>query len=155
MSERVDRLVTTAVVESLENMAFMEVVAATGEKGLPAARETISIKQQVLAPVQGEFCLRMPRSLVGMIAEAIFTMAIEQIPEQHLDDVATELLNTIAGKFLNDFLPPDRTYKLGLPMVEKTGAGHAQPVKTWCFQMAEQPVRLTLSGDLLQAGDHQ
>ena len=158
MSERVDQIVTTAVVESLENMTFMEVLAATEESRQSVAEETISVKQQVLTPVQGEFHLFMPRPLVGMIAETIFTMAMEEVSEQQLEDVATELLNTIAGKFLNDFLPTDETYKLGLPVMETTGvAEQDQQVGVWCFQMAEQPVTLTISENLLEldsvAGD--
>ena len=151
MSERVDLIVTTAVVESLENMVFMEVLAATEEIRQSVAEEILSVKQQVLAPVQGEFSLLMPRSLVGMIADTIFTMAMEEISEQQLEDVATELLNTIAGKFLNDFLPTDETYKLGLPVMETTGvAEQDQQVGTWCFQMAEQPFTFTISENLLE-----
>ena len=151
MSERVDRIATTAVVESLENMAFMEVLAATGESRQSVAQETISVKQQVLAPLQGEFHLFMPRPLVAMIAETIFTMAMEEVSEQQLEDVATELLNTIAGRFLNDFLPADETYKLGLPVIETTAvADRDQRVEKCCFQMAEQPVTLTISENLLE-----
>ena len=54
MSERVDRVATTAVVESLENMAFMEVLAVTEARRPAVAEETLAVKQQVLAPVQGK-----------------------------------------------------------------------------------------------------
>ncbi len=153
MSADLDQIVTTAIVETLENMAFMEVLAAPAESLQPVAEQTISVKQQLLEPVQGEFYLRMPRSLVGMIAEIIFTMAMEEMSEHQLDDVATELLNTIAGRFLNDYLPADETYKLGLPVIETSGtAEQDQQVETWCLQMAEQPFTFTISESLLEGG---
>jgi hypothetical protein len=45
MSERVNRVATTAVVESLENMAFMEVLAVTEASRSAVAEETLSVKQ--------------------------------------------------------------------------------------------------------------
>ena len=54
MSERVDRVATTAVVESLENMAFMEVLAVTEASRPAVAEENLAVKQQVLPPVQGK-----------------------------------------------------------------------------------------------------
>ena len=129
----------------------MEVLAATEESRQSVAEKTLSVKQQVLAPMQGEFHLLMPRPLVGMIAETIFTIAMEEVSEQQLEDVATELLNTIAGKFLNDFLPTDETYKLGLPVTEITGvAEQDQQAEKWCFQIAEQSFTLTISENILE-----
>jgi hypothetical protein len=151
MSARVDQIVTTAVVESLENMAFMEVLAASEETLQSVTAEAISVKQQILAPVQGEFHLLMPRPLVAIIAETIFTMAIEEVTEQQQEDVATELLNTIAGRFLNDYLPADEIYKLSLPAIEMAGVGEPDhQVRTWSFQMAELPFTFTMTETLLE-----
>jgi hypothetical protein len=151
MSSRVDRIVTSAVVETLENMAFMEVLAVDEKNRLPGIDESISVRQQILAPVQGDFHLLMPRALAAMIAATIFTVAMTEVSEQHLEDVATELLNTIAGKFLNDFLPTDATYKLGLPAAEMAGGvASDHQVGTWSFLMAGQSVIIAITEDLLE-----
>ena len=116
--------------------------------------DVTDLKRIYRTPVQGEFHLLIPRPLAAMIAETIIALNMAEVEEQQLEDVATELLNTMAGKFLNDFLPKDETYKLGLPVIERTGVDEPnQPVCTWSFQMAELVFTLTISETLLEKGN--
>jgi hypothetical protein len=150
MGADLEVLVEKAVVDTLENMSFLEVLKAEGDDSLTSsAVESIAVKQQVLDPVQAEFYLLMPRDLIITIAQMIFTMPREEVSEQQTEDVATELLNTIAGRFLNVFLPTDKSYKLGLPVVQ-TIADAEQTIwrQKWWFQMEGFSFCFALAGNL-------
>jgi hypothetical protein len=150
MGADLEVLVEKAVVDTLENMSFLEVLKAEGDDSLTSsAVESIAVKQQVLDPVQAEFYLLMPRDLIITIAQMIFTMPREEVSEQQAEDVATELLNTIAGRFLNAFLPTDKSYNLGLPVVQTIADGE-QTIwrQKWWFQMEGFSFCFALAGNL-------
>lgn len=149
MAEDLEAVVVRAVVDSLENMSFMEVLKAKDSDCLPSAEESIIVKQQVLNPMQGEFYLMMPKDLIVTIAQAIYIMPREEVNEQQAEDVVTELLNTIVGRFLNAFLPADKSYNLGLPVV--LAFAEAEQIawrEKWCFQMEGHSFFFALVGKL-------
>jgi hypothetical protein len=117
MSEILDQIMIRAVKEVFENMSFMEVLIAVEQE--IKDEEVLAVKQEVLDPVRGEFHLVLPRKLAARIAEILFTKPSDEMYEQQLADLSTELLNTLVGKLLNSYLASDKIYKVGLPALEE------------------------------------
>lgn len=148
MSTHLDRIVLSAVAETLENMAFMEVVR---DECPPSSLsvEVLSARLAIHEPTAGEVHLTMPHSLLAQVAEAAYALPAEALEEQILRDLLAELLNTIAGRFLTLLLPPEQSYRLGLPELEDADA--PAPGATdhlWNFRMEDNRFTLRIRGAL-------
>ncbi|MCK5436732.1 MAG: response regulator [Desulfobulbaceae bacterium] len=104
-----------AVIETLENMTFMEVVQ-TDQPASPQPKSDM-LKASILVhdPFQGELRLVMPRKLTATIAETLYQPGDQQDIDNLLFDVVAELLNTIAGRVLAEIVSHERTFRIGLP----------------------------------------
>jgi hypothetical protein len=75
-------------------------------------------------------------------------MPEEELSERMLLDMLGELVNTVAGLFMNAYLPKNETYALGLP---ETGVDRPESVlstmKEWEFQTEDTVFSLALTGD--------
>lgn len=134
-----------AVAETLENMAFMEVVPTVKAINLDED-EMLMTSLLMHDPVQGEFRMVMPRGLLLRITEALFSLPVEEMTEQLATDTLLELLNTIAGQFLNAIFP-GQVYKLGLPVVEKVGDVDMEATDTlWNYKIDEDGFSVSVTG---------
>lgn len=137
-----------AVSETVENLAFLEVTASP--TALEADENTLRVEMLVHDPVQGEFRLTLPAQLLAQITETLYGQPAAAIPQATQIDLLAELLNTIAGRFLSELLPPETSFKLGLPTLaqgelKKPAAGTI----AWHFQAAGMAFSLSASGESL------
>ncbi len=148
MSEKLEQDICRAIATTLENMAFMEVGKEVDEAVRYPAEEMVVSRLLIHDPIQGELYLLMPKPLLSKIASSVYILPAEELSEKMLLDMLGELINTVAGLFLNAYLPEDQTYNLGLP--EKVPAGQEDSpfeMKQWDFQVENDLFSLALAGD--------
>ncbi len=151
MSRQLQDAMFEAVSATLENMAFMEVRPLEHEHDCQGHPGVLCATLLVHDPVQGELCLFMPESLLRQIAAGIYGRAADEVSEQKLRDILTELLNTIAGLFLTAILPAEQTFELGLPSLgEASGQELGPPVLRWHFQIDHEYFCISVSGSRWQ-----
>ena len=163
MSERIDLAMIGSVAQTLENMAFMEVFPceeepqeSTGTTDPAAPAESVeesgggvmAVDLLVHSPVQGEFRLVMGRSLVVKIAEAVFRHTLEELPDQILGDILSEIVSTVAGLFMTEYLAGEQVFQLGLPELHMEGVEDAEPpVREWRLCMDNEVFFVKIWGD--------
>ena len=149
MVENLDQAVCTAVIETFENMTFMEVLSLLSvEDPEPVLLESLGVSLPVTEPFEGHFSLFLPRLLLTDIAETVYVMGEDQIDAGILHDILAELLNTIAGKILQEALPEDQLFSLGLPQaVKKKKSEPGQVLQKWFFEVQESLFCVTFSGE--------
>jgi hypothetical protein len=155
MSQNFDQLVHQSISVTLENMAFMEVSADVSESQPLSAVDTMSARLLVLDPLQAEIQLTLAVSLLRKIVEVVHAFPEDDVVDKILPDMVGEMLNTVAGRLLNDFLPENQSYRLGLPEVGEGEANSGEgPSKTWNYQIEDEPLALTITGPgFLPSGD--
>lgn len=148
MIEVMYQAMNVAAAETLENMAFVEVTPIRS-CSLDQDAELMVVSLLMHDPVPGEFRLSMPRDLLLQIAETLYSMPLEELEELQLEDTLAELLNTLAGKFLNRVIPGE-VYRLGLPEIEKcSGSNLADGLVRWSFGCGEENFCIEFTGESL------
>lgn len=148
MSEKLEQDIYRAISTTLENMAFMAISKDIEEAVRYPVEETMVSRLLIHDPLPGELYLAMPKVLLSKIAASVYIMPAEELSEKMLLDMLGELINTVAGLFLNAYLPEDQTYKLGLP--EHVSCGQEDSPfekKTWEFEVENELFSLALAGD--------
>lgn len=104
-----------ATSQTLENMAFMEVMQHVDTKYEIPEEDLSWTSILIHDPVQGELKLALPTSSLKSLTGNIFAIDEEEVGEAQMTDILNELLNTIAGLFLTNIVQEDQEYQLGLP----------------------------------------
>ena len=147
MSQNFDELVRHSIAVTLENMAFMEVLPQSAESEADTKGNTMSARLLVLDPLQAEMILTLPIQLLRNIIDVVHAFPEEDVLEQIQADMLGELLNTVAGRLLNDFIPGNQSYRLGLPEVSEDRPVFCDgPSKTWQYDVEGEPLTLTIVG---------
>ena len=141
----------TAVSQTLENMAFMEVMEHFDRDYEIPAEDLVWNSLLINDPVQGEVKLAMPKSLLKKLTGNIFALDDDEITQSQMDDILNELLNTIVGLFLTNLLADDQEYKMGLP---ESGEGElpeadAVPIIWKLMTADEEPLQIYVCGTSL------
>lgn len=165
MSDRIDQAMIGSVARTLENMAFMEVLPCEEEplestgstdpaeltepaESAEESEGTMAVDLLVHSPVQGEFRLVMGRSLAVKIAEAVFGQTLEELTDQILGDILSEILNTVAGLFMTAYLAGEQVFQLGLPELHMEGVEDAEPpIREWRLCMDNEVFFVKIWGD--------
>ena len=113
--QELKNILTQAVSETIENMAFMMVSTESGNPDMTQTDNLINSSLLILEPFPGELGLIMSKKLLSKIAVSLYSLNEEEITENILNDVISELLNTITGSLMRRILPDNSEYKLGLP----------------------------------------
>lgn len=141
-----------AVTETFENMAFMEALPSSGSALLCPDDQPLCVILPILGPVQGELSLRAPNALLRKVAAVIFRCTEEAIEQPQLLDIAAELLNTLAGRFLSRLLSHDQIFQLGLPAQEQSSENaDDRRCRSWFFTAENIAFSLGAVGDSLLA----
>ena len=104
-----------AVSQTLENMAFMEVMEHFDRSYEIPAEEITWNSLLINDPVQGEIRLAMSKKFLKTLTGNVFGIDDDEISQPQMDDIQNELLNTIVGLFLTNLFADDQEYKMGLP----------------------------------------
>lgn len=81
----------------------------------------------ILKPLRGEMVLVFPARYAGQLTDAIYGgMAESCSTEVTVNDAIAEIINIIAGRFVQELLPSDKRFELGLP---NTGWGEIPAVE--------------------------
>jgi len=142
-----------AVSQTLENMAFTEVLEHFDPDYEIPATELVWTSLLISDPVQGEIRLAMSKTLLENLTATIFALELEEISPAQSKDIINELLNTIAGLFMTKLLEDDQSYAIGLP---HTGEGALPKLEetsiAWKLMTAdEEPLQLFAVGTSLVA----
>lgn len=134
----IDVNIKTAVAKTLENMVFSPV----------DDNPLVWTRMETLTPFKLEFFLLLPEKTALSLATNLAGGDGEEIPEPAILDCAAEMLNTIAGQFLEEALPPDIEFSFGLP---KAGIS-----SSFEFPTSTKIFLLQLEGDTFAVGisDH-
>ena len=115
---KLQEIIGGAVIETFENMAFMEVVQKDEETPERETPDTLKATLLVHDPFPGELRLIVPKELAAEIGQVIYsTIHDEEIADQVLFDVLAELLNTIAGSVVAEIVPEEQSFRLGIPEI--------------------------------------
>jgi CheY-specific phosphatase CheX len=148
-TDRCDRAMRQAVVDTLENMVFMEVSPIPPESAATSPQDLMSVGLLIHDPLQGELRLRMPRKLVALITAGVYSLEPEELTDQMLCDNFAELINIIAGRFMCELLIDGRPFRLGLPEPEPEEIDPNAPLRTWAYTINDLSFSLTATGPAL------
>jgi CheY-specific phosphatase CheX len=150
MAENFAQAVQAAVVETFENMTFMEALPRPQADQAPALPAPQGMFIPVTEPVKGLFWLFLPEKLLAAIAENVYVMETEEINQQIMQDTLAELLNTIAGKIMQEALPADQLFSLGFPRpAEAMPVQSDEIVSKYFFEMEGTLFFVAFSGEKL------
>jgi CheY-specific phosphatase CheX len=148
----VEQLLTDAISETIETMAFMEVNKADSITPYDEHLARLRVEILVNAPFPGEMRLVLPKTLAILFAQNMFSLEEQEVTEETVEDVLGEIINIIAGRLMADILPEDQTFQLGLPLIgpdaflETEASSHAIE-----FSIESAPLWVVLFGDGFQA----
>ncbi|MBU2513003.1 chemotaxis protein CheX [bacterium] len=110
-------LLTDATLETIENMAFMEVVKS--EKTTPYNEHLVRLRIEILInkPFPGEMRLVLPMDLAVQFTRNMYNLSEDEITEELMKDVLGEIINIISGRLMADLVPEDQIFELGLPLI--------------------------------------
>ncbi len=150
--ERYDRAIRSAVINSVENMLFIEVLPGDEQRSPPNEPDRLTVSILIHAPVLGELRLSMPESLATRITAAAYCLPAKEVTDEMRSDTLAEIINIIAGRFLNEILDDDQSFQLGLPQIE-SGPSIDQGVEQqkWTFLSdADAFTVVAIGSDLLR-----
>ena len=142
-----------AVSQTLENMAFTEVLKHYNPSYEIPVDDLIWSSLLISDPVQGELRLAMPKTLLAKLTTSIFALEPEEVTQAQMDDILHEMLNTIAGLFMTNLLTDSQTFQLGLP---EAGTGELPELEpnaiSWKLMTdSEEPLQVFAVGASLVA----
>ena len=103
----------TAVVKTFSDMAFIDAV------DIPDYSEDLSFSHilhiSLHEPQKGQIVLFLPYACKKMIVENIYGRDWDSLHATEIDDCLLEILNVLAGNFLNEFCEKEITHGISLP----------------------------------------
>ena len=111
----------SAIAKTMEEMTFEEVEIDEVPK-IPSAIQNDSLwaALPIKRPLAGKLVLDTSQIYARKLAEGIFGGPGKEFSDDIVRDVLAEILNTVAGSFINELVPKDQEFELGLPT---TGLG--------------------------------
>jgi len=107
-----------AVLQTLEDMAFAEVIPLRAEPDTTVIREinywsSLDIRE----PEQGQIVILMSKKLARTLVSSIYGMFEEsEITQSHLMDATNEVVNTLCGCLSERMFGTETLFNLGLPL---------------------------------------
>lgn len=120
MSESENKLevaLFSAVTQTIETMTFEEAELVEQANGAEIAVDMMWAALPILRPYAGQLVLHVTPEYGKRLAEEIYSNASEAISEETVTDVVTEVADIIAGRFMDELVPHDAQFSLGLPIV--------------------------------------
>ena len=121
-----------AVIDTIENMAFMEIIPSNVMSPFDETLESLKAEILINAPFSGELKLILSKTLAKQLASNTYPaegVSIQEgrflsedinrinMPEEILEDALREIVNIVAGKLMSDLIPDKEGYEIGLPQI--------------------------------------
>jgi len=121
-----------AVIDTLENIAFMEIIPSKLVTPYDEALACLSAEILINTPFSGKLRLVLSKALVKqLVLNSYPSEGIEiregqfvfedinrnQIPEDTLEDSLREIVNIVTGRLMTDLIPDNQSYEIGLPEI--------------------------------------
>ena len=137
-----------AVSTTIENMAFSEVAAS--EVDFAPTDNSLCVVLPIEEPFSGSLAMAVSNEFLVHIAEALFSVPVEEIDAAKMNDLLSELLNTIAGSFMSITLPEDTPFKLGIPQhLPPSDMPMSLSTVKWNFTVEDNPFAIIASEELI------
>ena len=113
VSTKLEQSVVSSVVKTFSDMAFIDVVA------IPGLSEKLEyshiIRITIFEPEEGEIALFLPSKCKKLIVENIYGEDWSTLQAVEIDDCLLEILNVLAGNFLNEYCGKEVKHNISLP----------------------------------------
>jgi CheY-specific phosphatase CheX len=103
----------TSVMKTLSDMAFIDAVEITNQTNGIIFSHIIHIF--FFDPEEGEIALVLPTEAKKLIVENIYGQGWESLQAIEIDDCLLEILNVLAGNFLNELCGREAKHDISLP----------------------------------------
>lgn len=123
--QKIRAAVSEVLGEALEAMAFVSIEECSADEAKDLWQQCKAADLLITEPALFEMRLRIATELLYQVAETMYTMDRDELEEQLVTDLLTELLNTVAGRFMTEILPEQTTFTLSLPEVATSCEGNA------------------------------
>ncbi len=119
MSEKFEELkhaLTLAITQTMENMTFEEVTTVTNDKvTVVSPPNAVWALLPLKRPYKGNLVLDASSEYSESLVHEVYGFCDEDTLETSINDVLSEVANTIGGRFLSELIPSDEEFELGLP----------------------------------------
>jgi hypothetical protein len=137
LNPKVENALIKSVSETMQESAFCDAVVVTNYWA----------RLPLMSPYKGAFVLMLPRELALDLAENMLHLPVEDIVDEVLLDVVSEMANTISGSFLRELFD-DVIFELGLP---ERGVGwpdlEQEIVASYVFEVDHHTLSVVLAGN--------
>ena len=121
--DQISRAFSQAVIQSLEQLAFIEVIPIN--ENTPPLPDELTPKPRtnvawaltpVVQPLEGKILMIMPPELGQMLTEIMFgEIGSGDVTKEAMLDAVAETSNVIAGRVMNELIGDNAEFELGLP----------------------------------------
>jgi CheY-specific phosphatase CheX len=142
-------IIVQVIQSSLEEIGFMEILPVEEQSPYDESIDRYRADILIEDPHAGEIQLIMPRTVLEIIAENVYTMEKQEISDEILNDIISEMINIIAGSLMRLWTPPSQIFKLGLPSVGQEAFLQIDITKDSLeFDMEGSPFWLVMRGEV-------
>lgn len=117
VTEQLYKAMEGSVKETLEQMAFVEVIQT--DEVITELKDSVKAMLKInIFDRQVIFLIKLDITLLNEIAENIFGVNSNSLTNQVKNDVLAELLNTISGRIMRSIMPENQSFDLGIPIID-------------------------------------
>lgn len=134
------------LIEVVADLSFICLLELPGEEPPPNTGQQLQAMIPVHQPYEEKFFLTVEAPLMQEITCNIYGLEAAQLTEEDQIDTLNELLNNIAGKFMQILTPSSIQFELGLPVPHIERTTLSEPVLNLVFHSDESYLVFSLIG---------
>ncbi len=140
---------TAAIAQALETMAFEQVQLVAEKEVIPAAAgDEIWVSIPLLKPYQGELIMETSQQCARELAQALYSAEVNELSPEIISDTLGEMLNTIAGIFLQELLGDGQDFEIGFPQIGRHPHPQREDLRTsLLFELSGHILRAAVAGN--------
>ena len=143
ISAKLHTAITEVLEEAFESMAFISTEECSKEDAAAIQQEMMAVNLLITEPVLFEMRLDVAKELLYQVAETMYTMDRDELEDKFINDLLAELLNTLAGRFMTEILPDEKSFSLSLPELA-TDESNAPALKFY-YSAEECPISIEIN----------
>ncbi|MGD0153880.1 MAG: chemotaxis protein CheX [Thermacetogeniaceae bacterium] len=146
MSADLNSKLCQALIEVVADLSFICLMELPGGEPPPNTGQQLQAMIPVHQPYKEKFLLTIESRLMQEITCNIYGLDAVQLTKEHQLDTLNELLNNIAGKFMQILTPPSIQFELGLPVLDIDRTISGEPALNLVFHSDESYLVFSLIG---------